>query len=200
MAKILIWETIWLIENSAVNKIHCYFLPSWPFKVWWKPRWNSHWIFSLSLSFWLSLSPFLGLSLSDSLYLSFLASLSLSFFDSLSLFLWLSLFLSWPLFIFLGQPLSYSSGFLMHLLSCSKPEHPSLHILSCCPCIQTLSLSLSISHTFCCNQEYNSRAISVGWKFKLLTQPRLRSRFTTLTREDKLRWWLKKLSKEVNLK
>ena len=71
-------------------------------------------------------------------------------------------FLSWPLFIFLGQPLSYSSGFLMHLLSCSKPEHPSLHILSCCPCIQTLSLSLSISHTFCCNQEYNSRAISVG--------------------------------------
>ena len=163
MAKILILETIWLIENSAVNKIHCYFLPSWPFKVWWKPRWNSHSIFSLSL------------------------------------FLWLSLFLSWPLFIFLGQPLSYSSGFLMHLLSCSKPEHPSaVHVYK--PSLSIYLSLCSLSHAFCCNQEYNSRAISVGWKFKLLTQPRLRSRFTTLTREDKLRWWLKKLSKEVNLK
>ena len=181
MAKILIWETIWLIENSAVNKIHCYFLPS-----------LVHLRFGENLV-GIVIEYSLSLSLFDSLYLPFLASLSLS------LFLWLSLFLSWPLFIFLGQPLSYSSGFLIHLLTCSKPEHPSaVHVYK--PSLSIYLSLCSLSHAFCCNQEYNSRAISVGWKFKLLTQPRLRSRFTTLTREDKLRRWLKKLSKEVNLK
>ena len=68
MAKILIWETIWLIENSAVNKIHCYFLPS-----------LVHLRFGENLV-GIVIEYSLSLSLFDSLYLPFLASLSLSLF------------------------------------------------------------------------------------------------------------------------
>ena len=75
MAKILILETIWLIENSAVNKIHCYFLPS-----------LVHLRFGENLV-GIVIEYSLSLSLFDSLYLPFLASLSLT----------LSISLSWPL-------------------------------------------------------------------------------------------------------
>ena len=68
MAKILILETIWLIENSAVNKIHCYFLPS-----------LVHLRFGENLV-GIVIEYSLSLSLFDSLYLPFLASLSLSLF------------------------------------------------------------------------------------------------------------------------